>query len=276
MRSVLYVPGNRPELFDKALAGPADVVLLDLEDAVPLGEKDSARAEVSDWLRTVTVARPRIWVRVNSGPEAHHDLSAVALPVLDAICLAKTESAEQVRTAATVLSAYEAVPGRIRICPLLESATAILEARAIAAAPRVARLQLGEADLCADTGIDPADPGGLLAIRTQVVLASAAAGIDPPIGPVSTDFRDLDALAVSTKTLSRLGFRGRSCIHPAQVPIVNQVFTPDTAELGRARELLSRFESANGGVVLDLDGRMVDLAVIRRARRMLADADAER
>lgn len=134
----------------------------------------------------------------------------------------------------------------------------------------------GEADLCADTGIDPGDPGGLLAIRTQVVLASAAAGIDPPIGPVSTDFRDLDALAESTKNLARLGFRGRSCIHPAQVPIVNEVFTPDPVALTRARELLSRFESAHGGVVLDADGRMVDLAVIRRARRLLADAGAER
>ncbi len=276
MRSVLYVPGNRPELFDKALAGAADVVLLDLEDAVPLGDKDSARAEVSNWLRTVTAVRPRLWVRVNAGAETRRDLSAVALPILDAVCLAKTESAEQVRAAATILGAHEAVPGRIRICPLLESATAILAARAIAGAPRVARLQLGEADLCADTGIDPGDPAGLLAIRTQVVLASAAAGIDPPIGPASTDFRDLDALAESTKTLARLGFRGRSCIHPAQVPIVNSVFTPDAAELARARELLSRFESEKGGIVLDADGRMVDLAVIRRARRILADADADR
>ncbi|MET9490744.1 CoA ester lyase [Nocardia sp. NPDC006630] len=274
MRSALYVPGNRPELFDKALCGPADVVLLDLEDAVPLGDKDSARAEVTAWLRTVTAAHPRIWVRVNSGAAAERDLRAVALPAVAAICLAKAESAEQVRAADSILSAHEAVPGRIRICPLLESAAAILAAAEIAAAPRVSRLQLGEADLCADTGIDPGDRDGLLAVRTQVVLVSAAAGIDPPVGPAETDFRDLDALRESTKVLARMGFRGRSCIHPAQVPIVNEVFTPTAAELARARDLVDRFEAANGGIVFDPEGRMVDLAVIRRARRQLADAPA--
>ncbi|WP_405138288.1 HpcH/HpaI aldolase/citrate lyase family protein [Nocardia sp. NBC_01388] len=275
MRSALYVPGNRPELFDKALCGPADVVLLDLEDAVPLGDKDSALAEVAAWLRTVTAAHPRIWVRVNSGAAAERDLRAVALPAVAAICLAKAESAEQVRTADSILSAHEEAPGRIRICPLLESAAAILAAAEIAAAPRVSRLQLGEADLCADTGIDPGDRDGLLAVRTQVVLVSAAAGIDPPVGPAETDFRDLDALRVSTKALARMGFRGRSCIHPAQVPIVNEVFTPTAAELVRARDLVDRFEAANGGIVFDPEGRMVDLAVIRRARRLLADTSAE-
>ncbi|MVU78101.1 CoA ester lyase [Nocardia sp. ET3-3] len=275
MRSALYVPGNRPELFDKALAGPADVVLLDLEDAVPLGDKDSARAEIAGWLRTVPAARPRIWVRVNV-EDVEADLRAVALPAVAAVCLAKTESPQQVRAASAILDACEPGPARIEICPLLESAAAILDARAIAAGPRVARLQIGEADLCADTGIDPgADRAELLAVRTQVVLACAAAGIAPPLGPVSTDFRDLGALRTSTEALARLGFRGRACVHPAQLPVVNAVFTPTAAELARARELLSRFDSASGGIVLDDRGRMVDQAVVRRARRLLADAHGE-
>ncbi|MEC3957736.1 CoA ester lyase [Nocardia sp. CDC153] len=276
MRSALYVPGNRPDLFDKALAGPADVVLLDLEDAVPLRDKASARAEVAAWLRTVTVTRPRVWVRVNP-EDVEADLRAVALPAVTAVCLAKTDAPRQVRAAAAILDACEPGPARIEICPLLESAAAILDARAIAAAPRVARLQLGEADLCADTGIEPgADRGELLAVRTQVVLASAAAGIAPPLGPVSTDFRDLDALRGSTESLARLGFQGRACIHPAQVPVVNAVFTPTEAEVVRARDLVSRFDSAPGGIVFDERGRMVDRAVVRRARRLLAELSDER
>lgn len=270
MRSALYVPGNRTELFDKALGGMADVVLLDLEDSVPLREKDSARAAVADWLRTVSPGGQRIWVRVNPGPLGEEDLAAVALPAVAAVCLAKTESADQIDTADALLRAHEPYPGAIRVCPLLESAAAVLDARTIAAAPRVARLQLGEADLCAEVGITPgADELELLALRTQVVLASAAAGIEPPLAPVRTDFRDLTALRRSTEALARIGFRGRACIHPAQLPVVNAVFTPDAADVDRARALVARFDAADGGVVLDDAGRMVDLAVIRRARRLL-------
>ncbi|WP_405495760.1 HpcH/HpaI aldolase/citrate lyase family protein [Nocardia sp. NBC_00511] len=272
MRSALYVPGNRPELFDKALAGPADVVLLDLEDSVPLAQKEFARAEVAAWLRGLVVDRPRIWVRVNPGDLAPADLRAAAVPAVAAVCLAKTDSPQQVRAAVAILD-QGGSGAHIQICPLLESAVAVLEARAIATVPRVARLQLGEADLCADTGIEPdAERTELLAVRTQIVLASAAAGIASPLAPVSTDFRDLDALRRSTRALARLGFRGRACVHPAQIPVVNDVFTPTAAELARARDLLSRFHSATDGIALDDRGRMVDEAVVRRARRLLADA----
>lgn len=272
VRSALYVPGNRPELFDKALAGPADVVLLDLEDAVPLRQKATARTEVSAWLRTLADAGQRIWVRVNSGAMGHDDLRAVALPAVSVVCLAKTESVEQVRAADAVLRECEPHAAAIRVCPLLETAAAVLDARTIATAPRVSRLQLGEADLRAELGIESSsDERELLAVRTHVVLASAAAGIAAPLGPVSTDFRDLHRLAESTKALARMGFRGRACIHPAQLPVVNEVFTPTAAELERARVLVARFESAAGGVLLDDDGKMVDLAVVRQARRLLAD-----
>ncbi|MBF6331162.1 HpcH/HpaI aldolase/citrate lyase family protein [Nocardia transvalensis] len=267
MRSALYVPGNRPELFDKALSGPADVVLLDLEDSVPVRDKDSARAEVAAWLRSIPAGRHRIWVRVNPGERGHEDIRAVAGPPVSALCLAKTESAAQVRAAEAMVRGHE----QIRFCPLLESATAVLQAREIAAAQRVERLQLGEADLRADAGIDPGpDDLELLAIRSHLVLVSAAAGIEPPLAPVSTDFRDLGALRTSTEALARLGFRGRACIHPAQIPVVNDVFTPTPAELAAARTLVARFEAARGGVVLDDKGRMVDIAVVRAARRLLA------
>jgi citrate lyase subunit beta/citryl-CoA lyase len=163
--------------------------------------------------------------------------------------------------------------GAIALAPLLESAAAVLRSAEIAAEPRVARLQVGEADLRADIGVELGDDEReLLFVRSQVVLASAAAGISPPVGPVTTNFRDLDSLAESTRALARLGYRGRACIHPAQAAVVNDVFSPDPEQVDAARRLIESFDaavSAGEGVMVDENGRMVDEAVIRQARRLL-------
>ncbi|WP_308163890.1 HpcH/HpaI aldolase/citrate lyase family protein [Nonomuraea sediminis] len=265
MRSALYVPGDQPGKLAKALSRGADALIVDLEDAVPVPGKDAARAVVADWLRTLQApAGPEIWVRVNPGNRA--DLRAVALPGVAGVCVAKTERAADL---AFVDRELAEAPW-IKVCPLLESGAAVLAAAEIARAPRVVRLQLGEADLCADLGVEPGpDERELLWARSQVVLASAAAWIEAPLGPVSTDFRDLDRLRASTLALKRLGFRGRACIHPAQVAVVNDVFTPAADELARARAIVERFEAADAGVVLDESGRMLDEAVVRQARRLL-------
>ena len=135
------------------------------------------------------------------------------------------------------------------------------------------RLQVGEADLKADTGIEPGDDEReLLWVRSQVVLASAAAGIDPPVGPVSTNFRDLDALRASTEAVRRLGYRGRACIHPAQIAVVHEVFTPSPEQVDAAQALIAAYDAAvaaGSGVLLGPDGRMVDEAVVRQARRLV-------
>ena len=140
------------------------------------------------------------------------------------------------------------------------------------------RLQIGEVDLTGELGVTPgADEVELVGIRTQVVLASAAAGIAPPVGPVSRITADPAALAVSTRRLRRLGFVGRACIHPAQIPVVHEVFTPTADEVEQARAviaLLDRAEAHGSGVVLDAEGRMVDAAVLHAARRTLALAEA--
>ncbi|XVU21175.1 HpcH/HpaI aldolase/citrate lyase family protein [Actinoplanes sp. CA-054009] len=265
MRSALYVPGNRPAMLAGALAKGADVVIVDLEDAVPPGEKAAAREAVAAWLRGQPAGAPVI-VRINPGPAGLADARAVVSPALRALCLAKA-SVPEVAAAAAVLDEAGSEAGLI---PLLETPQAILEARELAAAPRVVRLQIGEADLAAELGITPGeDDRELLFVRSAVVLASAAAGIDPPTAAVSTDFRDLERLRRSTEALKRLGFRGRACIHPAQVPVVNDVFTPTADEVAAARDLVDRFERAGGGVCLDARGRMVDLAVVREARRVL-------
>ncbi len=283
-RSYLYVPGDRPDVLAKAAGRGADALIVDLEDAVPADGKDAARKVVREYVTAAPVAGSgpvELWVRVNGDGVAPEDIVAVASPSVTGFCLAKAENAEEVRAAADACAAAERAlglgDGAFLLAPLLESAAAVLDARTIAgASPRVSRLQVGEADLRAELGVTlGADERELLHVRSSVVLASVAAGIEPPVGPVSTNFRDLDALRESTLAISRLGYRGRACIHPAQLAVVNEVFTPSEEEVEAARRLVARFEevtAAGSGVFTDESGRMVDLAVVRQARRVLASA----
>ncbi|GIF26090.1 citrate lyase subunit beta/citryl-CoA lyase [Actinoplanes tereljensis] len=272
MRSYLYVPGNQPAKLATALSRGADALIVDLEDAVPPDEKAAARESVARWLRTQPAGSP-IFVRINPGLE---DVAAVVAPALRGLCVAKANTVDQLAELAALLDRTEGAE-TVELVPLLETAQAILAAPALAAAPRVSRLQIGEADLAAEIGVTLGDDEReLLHVRSAVVLASAAAGIDPPAAAVTTDFRDLTRLRRTTQALKRLGFRGRACIHPAQIPVVNEVFTPTREELATARDLVDRFAAAGGGVCLDAQGRMVDLAVVREAHRTLRDGRGQR
>lgn len=284
-RSYLYVPGDAPDKLQKALRRGADALIVDLEDAVAPARKEAARAAVAEWLAAQPAAGDQpveLWVRVNPGELGHEDVRTVVGPALTGVMLAKTESAADLVALDRVLSVVEregGLPsGGIRVVPLLESAHAVLRAEEISGGPRVARLQVGEADLAADTGISPGDDEREWAtIRAQVVLVSAARQIMPPVAPVSTNFQDLARLRRSTEALARQGFVGRACIHPAQVTLVNEVFTPDPAQVRAARELIATFDAAMAkghGVAVGPDGRMIDEAVVRQARRVLALASA--
>lgn len=169
-------------------------------------------------------------------------------------------------------------PGRLRVQPLIETAASLLDVAAVAVAPRVARLGIGEADLAAELGLRPGPAREELApIRLQVVIASAARGIAAPVGSAATDFRDLDALRSTSEALLRLGFRARTAIHPAQLPVINEVFTPSAEEIERARRLVAAMdqaERADTGVTVTEDGTMLDVAVVRSAREVLARAQA--
>lgn len=279
-RSHLYVPGDKPEVLAKALARGADALIVDLEDAVAPTAKDDARRIVREWLATLPAAAENpveVWIRTNSAELAVVDMEAVASPAITGFCVAKTENMNEMRAAAESLDVIEDRLGLPRdtfaLAPLLESAVAVLRAPDIARARRVKRIQVGEADLRADVGFTLGeDQRELLFVRSFVVLASAAAGIDPPVGPVDPNFRDLDALRDSTLAVQRLGYLGRACIHPAQAAVVNEVFTPSAESVEAARSLIERFEEAlasGAGVFVD-NGKMVDEAVIRQARRTLA------
>jgi citrate lyase subunit beta/citryl-CoA lyase len=279
-RSYLYVPGNAPAKLEKALHRGADAVIVDLEDAVPAAAKQATRLAVADWLSGLSGATDvgvQVWVRINPGAAGHEDARAVLGSALTGVMVAKTESPAELDQLDAVLAETERdrglVPGSIQVVPLIESAAAMLSARDIAGAPRVARLQVGEADLAADTGITPSeDEREWATTRAMVVLVSAAAGLLPPVAPVSTNFQDLDRLAGSTRALARQGYVGRACIHPDQIPVVNAVFTPTAEEVAAAAEVVARFDEAiaeGSGVIVGPDGRMVDEAVVRQARRVL-------
>jgi citrate lyase subunit beta/citryl-CoA lyase len=294
-RSYLYVPGDQPGKLTKAVARGADALIADLEDAVAPAAKDAARLTVARWLDSLADRRnrpdgpmPEIWVRVNpAGPDGSPpaaDLVTAVHPAVTGIVQAKSADAADLVTLAQALDEAEArariSQGTLKVVALVESAAALAALPALAAAPRVCRLHLGEADLVADLGMEPGPDGiELMSIRTSVVVASAAAGIEPPAGPVSTSLTDHEALRRGSETLRRLGFAGRSAIHPGQLAVINEVFTPSPEQERRARALVERFTEsveAGHGVFTDDEGQMVDQAVIRAATRVLARARLRR
>jgi len=268
--SYLYVPATHPGRFPVALESGADAVILDLEDSVPVAGKEAARAAVRDFLDATDPGGVEVWVRMNPGAAGADDLRAVLdRPALTGLCPAKADLAG-LRALDRELAGTGSA---LALEPLVEDARAVLAAGELAALPRVRRLQVGEVDLQADLGLLPGpDELELLWPRSAIVLGCAARGAEAPVGAPSREFRDLAAFRASTEHLQRLGFAGRACIHPAQVPVVNDLFTPSSDDLAWAKAVVERLEAAarsGHGVAVDEDGRLLDEAVVRGARRIL-------
>ena len=259
-RSYLFVPGDRPERFDKAVAAGADVTVLDLEDAVKIEQKGIARDAVRDWLS----AGGRAAVRINGiGTEWHdEDVRLVALPGVTLAMLPKAEDAGAL--ACFVAGLRSDLP----VTPLIETAQGIFEARALAKIKKVRQLAFGSVDFQLDTGIE-GDDEELLFARSQLVLASAAAGIAAPVDGVTVALDDAARLTAEVRRSRRLGFGGKLCIHPRQVAVVHQAFAPDPAEIECARAIVAAADGAGEGA-LRLDGNLIDLPIVERARRLLA------
>jgi len=277
-RSKLFVPGTRPELFDKALNGSADALSFDLEDAVLPEAKARARADVAAALARAAALprRPLVIVRVNAPgtPWFEDDLRALIRPGLDWINLPKAESAADVRHVARLLGGLEAAAGRAAPVGLLvnvESATALRRAADIGAAhPRVTGLQLGLADLYEPLGIERRDAANVHATLHALRMAAAAAGV-PAYDGAFPDLADLDGFRAEAQMARRLGFAGKSCIHPRQVEPANEVFGPSADELvwaGRVDAAATQAETEGRGVVV-VDGRMIDAPFVQRARQLL-------
>jgi citrate lyase subunit beta/citryl-CoA lyase len=274
----LYVPGDRPEVVAKALRSGADVVLVDLEDAVAPDRKAYARSATAELLSDPQTGPAAVHVRVNalSGPLGHADLAAVSgLPGLGGLRLPKAETPGEIQALARALRAAAGrnapIPG---LYPLLESALGIENAFAVASAdPAVRGIALGEADLRADLGM--LDEQALSWPRARAVVAARAAGLAPPAQSVYPDVRDLEGLAASCARGRALGFLGRTAIHPRQLPVIEQSYLPTPSEVEAAQELLTAAETDAGALALP-DGRFVDAAVVAGARRTLALAHRAR
>ncbi|WP_020666013.1 HpcH/HpaI aldolase/citrate lyase family protein [Amycolatopsis nigrescens] len=263
----LYVPGDRPDRFAKALVSGADVVIVDLEDAVAAEHKEQARATVAEWLPDAPPGAVEVRVNALGTPWAEADLAALEdQPSLRAVRLPKVEAAADVVTALDRLAAT----GTKLQC-LIETARGVEAAYQIAtASARVAGIGLGEADLRGDLGLS--DDAGLSYARSRIVVAARAAGLEPPVMSVYPHVADLAGLAESCRAGRRLGFVGRGAIHPRQLPVIRSAFRPSTAEVAGARELLSAFDqgvAAGRGVIVLADGRMVDAAMVSRARQII-------
>jgi len=260
----LFVPGDRPDRFERAWAAGADRVIVDVEDGVAPQHKDEARAAIAAWL---TPERP-VFVRVNGAesPWFAADLAALCRPGLSGIMLPQSEDSRVIRQVARALAA---LPDAV-IVPLIETASGVYRARRLASAsPRVERLAFGALDLALDLGMAPApDEWELLPMRVALVLASRVAGVKPPIDGVTVDITDTMRLRAASTTARRLGFEGKLAIHPNQIPIIHSAFAPSLDEVAWARRVVAAFDTTSAGVVA-VDGMMVDRPVVERARHIL-------
>lgn len=280
-RTLLFVPGTESRKIEKAFTLGADAVIMDLEDAVAYSQKDQARDLVS---RVLEGPLPLpVFVRVNGvdSPYIYKDLQAIVTGNLAGIMLAKAETREDVRRADWLLGMLEMDrglnPEKLELVPFLESPRGIENAHDIATAcPRVGRLAFGGNDYTTDIGTYYSTTGEeLFYARSRLVVASGAAGIEAPLDTVCPFIKDEVALREDALRARRLGLGGKLVIHPAQIDITNEVFSPTEKEVTTAQKIVVAFEEAEAGGtgVIQVDGKMVEYPVARRARQILRAAE---
>jgi citrate lyase subunit beta / citryl-CoA lyase len=277
-RSMLFVPVTVTKFVARAAERGADALILDLEDSVPAAEKPRGRALLQEAAATVAQKGADVVVRINRPWRmALADIEAAVSPRVQALMLTKVESAEHVRMVAEVVDALEAergmAPGSTRLVALIETADAFFRMADVARAhPRLVGLSIGAEDFALALGMLP-EAEGLFYPKQQMIIAARAAGI-LPLGFLGTvaEFRDLDAFRATIRRSRRLGFAGASCIHPTQVPILNEEYRPAADEVAEAERVVAAYDSATAGGVgaIELGGKMIDVPVVERARRLLA------
>ncbi len=282
-RSWLFVPGDRPEMIPKAFAAGADAVIVDLEDAVSPQNKANARDQVAAWAKDPKPTSSQLWVRINPvyTPDALHDLAAVVPVKPVGIVLPKAESGAAVVQLDHYLSAFEAAMGcpigETRILPFAtETPKSIFELSSYTASgPRLAGLTWGAEDLTTAVGATSGrdERGAFTPVcelaRALCIAGAAAAGV-AAIDTVYPPFRDIEGLRAYAQRGHRDGFLGMLAIHPAQVPVINEIFTPSAAEISYAERVVAAFESNPGRGTAALDGKMLDAPHLKQAKRVLA------
>ncbi|MBP6898687.1 MAG: CoA ester lyase [Burkholderiaceae bacterium] len=271
-RNPLFVPGHRPERFAKARQTGADLVIIDLEDAVAPQDKDGARQTIAAWLDSDAARAPGcpVWLRVNGADTPWFDADAALLahPGLAGAVCPKADGA------APLAALRQAAARELPLIPLIETAAGIAALDAIAATPGVWALAFGAIDFQVDLGIQASDDDmgeELLFFRSRIVLASRLAGLAAPIDGVCTRLDDPQALALAAARARRLGFGGKLCIHPSQVAPCRAAFSPTATQQAWAQRVLDAAAQA-GGAAVAVDGKMVDLPVMRQAQAIVAAA----
>lgn len=285
LRSMIFAPGNRPDIVAKAFASGADAVIVDLEDAVPVASKAEARQN----LQRVSPGSIPMFIRVNAADTEFFwaDIAAAGAAGAAGIVLPKADDPRLMHRLDGALTVLEVQSGRksgsTTLMPLIESSLGVARARKIlASSPRINSVLFGsgeQGDLVVDLGCEwTPDGAALLAARSLVLLAARSLGIEQPLDAVFMDFRNLDALRIECELAKRVGYVGKAAIHPAQIPVIHDVFTPSADEVAEQEQLLASFEEAvsHGSASINIDGRMVDYAVARRARSILARAESLR
>ncbi len=282
LRTLIFVPGIRENMIEKAHTLTADVIVLDLEDSVPPAEKAQAREIVRRAIPGLKTAGQTVHVRVNpiSSGLTRDDLAAVVCPELSGITLPKTESAQDIRDVDVLIREqemeHEVKPGALALIPTIESALGVLNCEEICrASSRLAAVTLGADDYTADLGTHRTREGRELDYARQVMVVCARAADIVALDTPFADFRDEEGLIREAEWVRSLGFKGKYLIHPGQVEPVNRIFRPTEEEVAYARKVSAAFDEAlaQGLGAVQLEGRMVDAPVAKRARRLLELAE---
>lgn len=287
MRSWLFAPGDSEKKMTKAAEGAADVVIFDLEDAVAEENKPAARAMVGEFLQGQDqAARARLWVRINplDGPHTRHDLAAIMSARPGGIMLPKSRGRHDVEELDRLLTAQELAhgiePGSTAVIALVtETAAAMFTTGDYAGAPRLVAMTWGAEDLADSIGAlsnrrEDGEYSFTYELARSLCLLGAAAAEVLPIETISTDFRDLDALRARATRVRREGYRGMLAIHPAQVEVINEAFSPSAEELAEAREIVALFEANPEAGTIGWKGGMLDRPHLSRARQLLAQVES--
>ena len=281
-RSLLFVPVTQHRFVDGAARRGADAIILDLEDSVAASEKDRARTLVPEAAEIVSCGGADVVVRINRPLRlAVRDIEAAVGPRVLTLGLPKTDSAEHVRLIAEIVDEVEAergvAPGSTRLIAMVETAAAFFRIAEIARAhPRLCALNLGAEDFATSAGIAP-DAEALSMPKQMAVFAARAASI-MPLGFIGTvaEFHDLDGFRATIRRSRRFGFIGASVIHPSQVPILNEEFRASVEEIDHARRVVAAYDKAlaEGVGAVIVDGKMIDVPVVERARLLLERENA--
>ena len=279
LRSVIFVPGNRANMLERAIDFKADVIMVDLEDSVPPGEKAAAREVAREWVPKLAGKGRRVMVRLNSLDTGltQDELAAVIGPHLAGISIGKAQTVWDLHDVDRIIGPLESAAGlptgQIKIIPWIENARAVLTAYQLAtASPRIDAIAFGAEDYTDDMGVQRTDTSEeIYFARATVAVAARIGSLDTPF----VGFRDPDGFRRDIETSRRLGYTGRFAIHPSQIEIINEMFGPSLEEVAYARRVVEAWDQAEaqGRGSLSLDGRMIDVPVVKRAQNLLALAE---